>query len=700
MSSRFDRAYRVDSKTKFNAEFWNRIMRDIDTRMVSVEEKKASFESAEKTLLDLGLKRINDTLLPAAERITRVAELGFLVASSDEAATFVEGDNASAKIRAGDQRDLFVPSPFIALTRRSTFADYAIARTIAYDADTGILVFYVETVVGDGGPHNDWDVAALAGSVAAMHASLDETREMRHAVASDKDAVAKLKSDTGSIKEEARAEREAAQAAREGSVTAQTGSERAYSDMRKSIATPGPTPPADPFYGQFWYDGSVTRVYDGVGFVPAVTASIGGMRFDEGVFGPSPDGIITIAGGFKFVMIWLNGSLLYESRGDFTIASPTVTVAGVGEDDEWKYWAYQAIDGTDYDTKEQVNTKIENTLTAKAIRADEMQPLTPEQQGQARANLDAGILAGFRNRIINGDFDIWQRGTDFPLALFNTGNYCADRWVTRFDASGSIRSFSRQNFSTGQSDVPGEPQYFGRYSVEGIGTNSSYRVLEQKIENVRTLSGGRVTLTLYAKSAAEMTLPQIRLRQDFGTGGSPSPFVDVVADTDIPIRVGWSKIQYVMDVPSLLGKVIGTGGNSQLALTIFLPPATAFVFDIAHISLVEGDATAEADPYTPRHIQQELAMCQRYYETVIAGYSGSTTAGLEVSAYAVSTVPKRTTPTAAWLNAEAVFRFPSAAPRLPIISPGGAAAMRMEPSVTSPNTDAYAYHRIALDAEL
>jgi len=262
--------------------------------------------------------------------------------------------------------------------------------------------------------------------------------------------------------------------------------------------------------------------------------------------------------------------------------------------------------------------------------------------GQSRL---PGPLDGFRNKIINGDFDVWQRGTSFGNANFGTGNYCADRWLTRFDASGSDRAFSRQAFTPGQTDVPGEPKYFGRYAVSAVGTGATYRVLEQKIEGVRTLAGKKATLTLYAKAAAALTLPQIRLRQDFGTGGAPSAAVDIVAASNIAVGTGWAKLQYVVDIPPLAAKTIGTSGNDQLALTIFLPVGTTFTFDIAHVSLVEGDATAEADPFSPRHIQQEMAMCERYYERRSFFHTGYGPGGGALEIDVPFRVQKRGTPT-------------------------------------------------------
>lgn len=83
-----------------------------------------------------------------------------------------------------------------------------------------------------------------------------------------------------------------------------------------------------------------------------------------------------------------------------------------------------------------------------------------------------------------------------------------------------------------------------------------------------------------------------------------------------------------------------------LFVWIALPTTQLFKLEIAHVSLVEGDARSEDDPFSPRHIQQELALCQRYYEK---GYSqlniwaGST--GWAYSTRIGFAVHKRTTPT-------------------------------------------------------
>src|SRR5690606_9085364 len=51
----------------------------------------------------------------------------------------------------------------------------------------------------------------------------------------------------------------------------------------------------------------------------------------------------------------------------------------------------------------------------------------------------------------------------------------------------------------------------------------------------------------------------------------------------------------------------------HIIVNFFLPVDTTFIFDLARVSLIAGDATAEADPFSPRLLQQEIALCQRYF---------------------------------------------------------------------------------------
>lgn len=212
----------------------------------------------------------------------------------------------------------------------------------------------------------------------------------------------------------------------------------------------------------------------------------------------------------------------------------------------------------------------------------------------------------FRNKIINGNFDIWQRGTSFPSVA--NGAYTADRWETAYDGSGGTRTISRQPFDLGQTLVPNEPTYFLRWNQSVAGTNATYNVIRQKIESVRSFANKNITVTFYAKAANALTMVVYGF-QYFGTGGSPNTFTDNFEILNV--TTSWQKFTVNLTVPSLATKTIGSSNDDSLIITFALPLNTTFTFDIAQVQVEEGTA---ATPFELRPIGTELQLCQRYFE--------------------------------------------------------------------------------------
>jgi hypothetical protein len=230
------------------------------------------------------------------------------------------------------------------------------------------------------------------------------------------------------------------------------------------------------------------------------------------------------------------------------------------------------------------------------------------------ANLNGGPLAGFRNRIINGNFDIWQRGASF------TGNqYGADQWIHA--RNGTTHTVTQQAFTLGQTAVPNEPTYFCRTAVTSVAGASNYALLLQRIEDVRTFAGQQVTISFWAKVDATKNI-SVELFQAFGTGGSPSAVVEAISVTKVSIGTSWQKVTVTTTVPSISGKTLGTNNDDYLGLSIWFDAGSTYnsrtstlgqqsgTFEIAQVQIEPGSV---ATPFERRPLQVEVALCQRYY---------------------------------------------------------------------------------------
>lgn len=223
---------------------------------------------------------------------------------------------------------------------------------------------------------------------------------------------------------------------------------------------------------------------------------------------------------------------------------------------------------------------------------------------QAEIGDFAPITRSRKNLLINGGFDVWQRGD--PITISGSA-YTSDRWAAY---SLDPREFARQGFVLGQADVEGNPRHYMQ-----VRAGTTVAEVSQRVEGVRTLSGTKAVVTFHAKADSAFTL-ELALNQNFGTGGTPSATVSTSLGT-FSISTAWQKFVVVVDVPSITGKTLGTDGNDYLQLKFGsgsnnIPAAR--VFDLAQVQLEQGDTATDFE-YRP--IGEELALCQRYFQTSI-----------------------------------------------------------------------------------
>lgn len=187
------------------------------------------------------------------------------------------------------------------------------------------------------------------------------------------------------------------------------------------------------------------------------------------------------------------------------------------------------------------------------------------------------------NLLINGDFQVWQRGKNFTGA-----GYTADRWRAR-SVSVSVLKLDTRGVR-----------------ISSTSTNSvwwiQYFFEDQQIDNLR----GK-TITISAKIRKDRNF-LCYLRGYFFTSSSISLNCSQVTD-DWRIVSGTFTVdetEAIRDNGAYLGFVTDSGLNGT---------------DWLEIEYVKLEIGSVATPLSPRPYAEELAMCQRYYYVMPINYS-------------------------------------------------------------------------------
>ena len=250
--------------------------------------------------------------------------------------------------------------------------------------------------------------------------------------------------------------------------------------------------------------------------------------------------------------------------------------------------------------------------------------------------LNGGALAGTRNRIINGDMRIAQRGASFPAAA---NGYNLDQW--QWSKSGAMICTVSQD-----SDVP-NATFQNSYKVDVTTIDASisspdYAVVIQRIEgyNVRDLIGTPFTLSFWVKSPKTGT-HSVAFRNNAQTRSYLATYSITAINTweykTITVTVGlindsgwdWTtgtglEVLFALACGSSyqaptntwrVGNFLGASGQVNVMDNV------ANDFFLTGVQLEPGTV---ATPFERRNYGQELGLCQRYYREVTLGGAGYT----------------------------------------------------------------------------
>ena len=257
-----------------------------------------------------------------------------------------------------------------------------------------------------------------------------------------------------------------------------------------------------------------------------------------------------------------------------------------------------------------------------------------------------------RNKIINGNFQVWQRGTSSGSVGYRT----ADRWY--LNTSGATATASQGTFTDGQTAVPGNPQFYMALNVTTGNDNCGW---QYRIEGTHEFANDVYTLSFWAKSATPREMSVRSQSHDL----SADAFEDnTVSPTTFTPTSSWQKFTFKVTHSSMntLGS-FASGDYTRLIISQGSDTSTAaWKLDLAQVQLEKGE---QATAFEHRSYGDELARCQRYFYAMNSNTSTGTADFINASGYSANQanagidlpVTMRATPTQSFGDDTGAYRF-------------------------------------------
>jgi hypothetical protein len=290
--------------------------------------------------------------------------------------------------------------------------------------------------------------------------------------------------------------------------------------------------------------------------------------------------------------------------------------------------------------------------------------LTPDVQS---------LFVGMKNRIINGDCRIAQRGNNASFAAGISGFGGPDRFGCANQASGTFVQQQTSTFTVGTKTRTGVQQFVS-VAAGAFSAGQYWGGIQQVIEgyNAFDLIGQPVAISFWFGAIPNGTYGGV-LRDGTGTltfpftfnynGGGTMQLVSVLvpaipANAVVPMN---NASGLILTIGAVSGNTfVAPSSGAWIAGNYLQPPGvmnwSTVVNNWIGLTDLQLEAGVICTPFERRQQGLEVLLCQRYYQVIsdflCGGYQG---AGGIVYADATLPVPMRATPSGVLLNAATYF---------------------------------------------
>ena len=257
------------------------------------------------------------------------------------------------------------------------------------------------------------------------------------------------------------------------------------------------------------------------------------------------------------------------------------------------------------------------TLNAGAITPGSGATLTIAETVSLTGDLVPSTALSNRNRLINGDFQVAQRGTSFVASANNDDTYNLDRWYLLSDGNDIVDVTQSSTAPTNQLtsiglDVETANKKFGvaqiiesNNCVGLIGNNVTFS-FKAKVSDTSKLDNVKAAIISWSSTADAVTSDVVSAWAVEGTNPTlASNLTYENTPADLNLTTSWATYS--------ISANIDTSSTTNLVVFIWSDVTDTTAGHFLHITDCQLEEGSTATPFEHRSYGDELARSQRYY---------------------------------------------------------------------------------------